>query len=97
MKKNNLRKLICLPLLLLFSGCLGREMSKQNKFKKENNLHQSKGLQLTQTRLGLDGLINHRNATVEIIDKKDKDSQCSLFICILVYKGATQQAMPQVQ
>jgi sensor histidine kinase YesM len=53
---------------------IGREMSKQNKFKKGNNLHQSKGLQLTQARLGLDGLINHRSATVEIIDKKDGSS-----------------------
>lgn len=50
---------------------IGREMSKQNKFKGEPSTHQSKGVHLTQTRLDLDNALNQRNAVVEIIDKKD--------------------------
>lgn len=50
---------------------IGREMSKQNKFKGEPSTHQSKGVHLTQTRLDLDNALNERNAIVEITDKKD--------------------------
>ena len=50
---------------------IGREMSKQNKFKGEYSTHQSKGVHLTQTRLDLDNALNQRNAMVETTDKKD--------------------------
>ncbi|WP_158638368.1 sensor histidine kinase [Panacibacter ginsenosidivorans] len=50
---------------------IGREMSKQNKFKGEPSTHQSKGVHLTQSRLDLNNALNQRNASVEIIDKKD--------------------------
>ncbi len=48
---------------------VGREVSKQNKFKAGPSEHQSKGVHLTQSRLDLDNALNNRNASVEIIDK----------------------------
>jgi sensor histidine kinase YesM len=50
---------------------IGREMSKQNKFKGEPSTHQSKGVHLTQSRLDLNNVLNQRNASIEIIDKKN--------------------------
>lgn len=50
---------------------IGREISKQNKFKSEPSTHESKGVHLTQSRLDLDNVLNQRNASIEIIDKKD--------------------------
>ena len=50
---------------------IGREVSRQSKFKGESSSHQSKGVHLTQARLDLDNLLNERNAKVEIIDKHD--------------------------
>lgn len=52
---------------------IGREMSQQNKFRGEQTIHQSKGVHLTQTRLNLNNELNVRNATLEIIDKKDNN------------------------
>lgn len=54
---------------------IGREISKQNKFSNESSTHKSKGEHLTQARLNLDNLLNERNATITIIDKKDKDNK----------------------
>ncbi|MEP7319399.1 MAG: histidine kinase [Panacibacter sp.] len=51
---------------------IGREMSKQSKFKGDVSTHESKGVHLTQTRLDLDNLLNERNASLRIIDKKDE-------------------------
>ena len=51
---------------------IGREMS-ENNFKAQSSAHESKGVGLTQSRLDLDNLLNERNATVEIIDKKDSN------------------------
>ncbi|MEP6845746.1 MAG: histidine kinase [Panacibacter sp.] len=56
---------------------IGREMSKQNKFKGEPSTHQSKGVHLTQSRLDLDNLLNERNASLEILDKKDQQGNAS--------------------
>lgn len=50
---------------------IGREMSKQNKFKGDISTHQSKGVHLTQARLDLNNLLTRRNTFLEIIDKKD--------------------------
>ena len=50
---------------------IGREMSQQNKFGPDQNMHQSKGVHLTQNRLSLDKKLNQRNAVVETSDKKD--------------------------
>ena len=49
---------------------IGREISRQNKFKGEPSTHQSKGVHLTQSRLDLNNLINERSASLEVIDKK---------------------------
>jgi hypothetical protein len=54
---------------------IGREMSKQYKFKGEQSTHQSKGVHLTQSRLDLDNSLNQRNAALEIIDKKDDEGK----------------------
>jgi tetratricopeptide (TPR) repeat protein len=50
---------------------IGREISMRNKFKKYPTTHQSKGMYLTQTRIDLDNLLNYRNASIKIIDKKN--------------------------
>ena len=51
---------------------IGREMSKQNKFKGQPSTHQSKGVHLTQARLNLDNLLNERNRDMQVLDKKDE-------------------------
>jgi len=65
---------------------IGREVSKQNKFKGEPSTHQSKGIHLTQSRLDLDNLLNQRNATLETIDKKDEEGKSSGTIVVLTFK-----------
>jgi tetratricopeptide (TPR) repeat protein len=64
---------------------IGREMSKQNKFKVEQSTHQSKGVHLTQSRLDLNNSLNQRNASLEIIDKKDADGKSSGTKIILTF------------
>lgn len=51
---------------------IGRESSQQNKSTSEL-AHQSKGVNLTQSRLELNNLLQQRQATLEIIDKKDEN------------------------
>ena len=65
---------------------IGREMSKQNKFKGEPSSHQSKGVHLTQNRLDLDNILNERNAAVDIIDKKDDAGKSSGTTIVLTFK-----------
>lgn len=65
---------------------IGREVSKQNKFKGEPSTHQSKGIHLTQSRLDLDNALNKRNATVEITDKKDVEGKSAGTIAVLTFK-----------
>ena len=50
---------------------IGREASQQNKAK-ANIGHQSKGVNLTQSRLELDNLIKQREANLSIVDKKNE-------------------------
>ena len=50
---------------------IGREVSQQNK-SNTRLTHDSKGVNLTQSRLELDNFLKQRNAKIEIIDKKDK-------------------------
>ena len=50
---------------------IGREASQQNKAT-SNIGHQSKGVNLTQSRLELDNLLQQRQATLITIDKKDE-------------------------
>ena len=50
---------------------IGREASKQNK-PASGLTHQSKGVNLTQSRLELDNLLQQRHAQLEMIDKRDE-------------------------
>jgi two-component sensor histidine kinase len=50
---------------------IGREASRQNR-SASGLTHQSKGVNLTQSRLELDSLLQQRQAKVEIIDKKNE-------------------------
>ncbi|MEP6952370.1 MAG: ATP-binding protein [Ginsengibacter sp.] len=65
---------------------IGREMSKQNKFKGNPSTHQSKGVHLTQSRLDLDNLLNERSASLAIIDKKDEDGKAAGTTVVLDFK-----------
>lgn len=50
---------------------IGREVSQKNKAATKLT-HDSKGVNLTQSRLELDNLLKQKNAKIEIIDKKDE-------------------------
>jgi sensor histidine kinase YesM len=52
---------------------IGREASAQNK-SASGLAHQSKGVNLTQTRLELNNLLQQRQAKLDIIDKKDENA-----------------------
>lgn len=64
---------------------IGRETSKQNKFKGEQSTHQSKGVHLTQSRLDLNNALNQRNAILEIIDKKDNAGNATGTTVVLTF------------
>ena len=51
---------------------IGRETSQQNKSASGLTTHHSKGVNLTQSRLKLDNLLQQRQARIEIIDKTDE-------------------------
>ena len=53
---------------------IGREASKENKTS-TNIAHQSKGVNLTQSRLELDNLLQKRKGSLEITDKKDENGK----------------------
>lgn len=65
---------------------IGRELSRQSKFTGEASTHQSKGVHLTQSRLDLDNILNQKNATVEIVDKKDETGKAKGTRVILTFK-----------
>ena len=67
--KNN----SCVEIVIDDDG-IGREASQQNKAA-SNIGHQSKGVNLTQSRLELDNLLQQRQASLETIDKKDADGK----------------------
>ena len=58
--------------ILIDDDGIGREASRQNKAA-SNIAHQSKGVNLTQSRLELDNLLQQRQAKLEIIDKKNEN------------------------
>jgi len=64
---------------------IGREMSMQNKFAK-GTTHQSKGVHLTQSRINLNNVLNARNASIDIIDKKDTEGRAAGTMVILTFK-----------
>jgi len=67
---------------------LGRELSKQYKAQHES-IHQSKGISLTQSRLELDKLLNDREDTIHILDKKDKNGKPEGTTVIITFKEKT--------
>ena len=67
---------------------LGRELSMQYKAQHESN-HQSKGIGLTRSRLELDKLLNDREDTIHILDKKDKDGKPEGTTVIITFKEKT--------
>ena len=56
---------------------IGREASQQNKSASELTTHQSKGVNLAQSRLKLDNLLQQRRAAIETIDKKDETGKAT--------------------
>jgi sensor histidine kinase YesM len=50
---------------------IGREASQQNK-SASGLAHQSKGVNLTQSRLELNNLLQQRQANLDVVDKKDE-------------------------
>jgi len=65
---------------------IGREMSMENKSKNNVTAHQSKGVHLTQKRLDLNNLLNDRNASFNIIDKKNKEGNVEGTTVVLEFK-----------
>jgi len=55
---------------------IGREVSQQNK-SASGIIHESKGVNLTQSRLKLDSLLQQRKASIVTIDKKDENGQAA--------------------
>ena len=70
MKKANLVE------ITIDDNGIGREASKLNK-SVSSLMHSSKGVNLTQSRLDLDNLLRHRQAKLEIVDKKDDDGSAT--------------------
>lgn len=64
---------------------IGRELSKQYKAQYKAT-HESKGIGLTQSRLELDKLLNEREDTLKIIDKKDEKGLALGTTVIITFK-----------
>lgn len=64
---------------------IGRELSAQYKAQYEAT-HHSKGIGLTQSRLELDKILNEREDSIRIIDKKDKNGDPAGTKVILTFK-----------
>jgi len=62
---------------------IGRVSSQQNK-SVSNLAHQSKGVNLTQSRLELDNLLQQRKATLEIVDKKNENGIAAGTVAIII-------------
>jgi hypothetical protein len=82
-KKEN--EIIC---CLIDDNGIGRETSKQNKFKGDSSTHKSKGVHLTQSRLDPDNLLNARNASLEIIDKINDEGKSTGWKCLIILTSA---------
>ncbi len=81
---NVLRKEEVIEVVIDDDG-IGREASQ--KIKSTSSLaHQSKGVNLTQTRLELNNLLQQRQAALEIIDKKDETGMATGTTVILKFK-----------
>jgi sensor histidine kinase YesM len=65
---------------------IGRELSKRHKAQYEAT-HQSNGIGLTHTRLDLDKLLNEREESIAIIDKKNESGEPEGTKVIISFKG----------
>jgi anti-sigma regulatory factor (Ser/Thr protein kinase) len=68
---------------------IGRELSKQYK-SNYPMAHESKGMALSRSRLALDRIINHREDSIEVIDKKDGDNNSKGTTVILSFKTSKE-------
>ena len=64
---------------------IGRELSKKYKAQYEDT-HQSKAIGLTQSRLELDKLLNEREDSIQLIDKKDETGNAKGTTVIITFK-----------
>lgn len=67
---------------------IGRELSRQYKSGYADG-HQSKGISLTQSRLHLDKLLNGRDDSIDVIDKKDPEGHTGTTV-ILTFKNSKE-------
>jgi len=67
---------------------IGREVSAKNK-SASNLVHQSKGVNLTQSRLELNNLLQQRQAVLEVVDKKDQNGIANGTTVIIKIKEET--------
>lgn len=67
---------------------IGRELSRQYK-SAYADVHQSKGISLTQSRLRLDKLLNGRDDSIDVIDKKEPDGRTGTTI-VLTFKNSKE-------
>jgi sensor histidine kinase YesM len=65
---------------------IGRKNAVTNAFQTQPYNHQSRGVKLTQSRLDLDNALNHRNASVSIIDKCNNKNEPLGTTVILTFK-----------
>lgn len=64
---------------------IGREASQQNK-SSSSLVHQSKGVNLTQSRLELNNLLQQRQANLQLIDKRDENGLSTGTKVIITFK-----------
>ena len=81
---NVLRKEAVIEIVIDDDG-IGKEASAQNK-SASGLTHQSKGVNLTQSRLELNNMLQERQAVLEIIDKKDESGMATGTTVILRVK-----------
>lgn len=67
---------------------IGRDLSRQYK-SAYADVHQSKGISLTQSRLRLDKLLNGRDDSIDVIDKKEPDGRTGTTI-VLTFKNSKE-------
>ena len=68
---------------------VGRAVSIKNSSRHQYPNHQSKGEKITRSRLDLDNALNHRNASVETIDKANEEGEATGTRIVLTFKEFT--------
>lgn len=65
---------------------IGREQSLKNKAIYQDDTHQSRGINITQSRLNIDNALSNRNAAVQIVDKTNATGQAVGTTVVLTFK-----------